>query len=60
MSCSECEKVANMMHAVLDGEASCDEMKEFEYHLDNCIKCESHFHKEKELFKEIKAKLKHK
>jgi anti-sigma factor (TIGR02949 family) len=60
MSCKECEKVADMMHAVLDGEATCNEMKEFEMHLDNCINCSSHYHEEKELFKEIKAKMKHK
>lgn len=60
MSCKECDKVATMMHAVLDGEASCEEMKEFEQHLDKCLKCSDHYHEEKELFKEIKSKMQHK
>lgn len=60
MSCNECKKVADMMHAVLDGEATCDEMKEFEQHLDMCIKCSGHYQEEKKLFQEIKAKLQQK
>ncbi len=57
MACKECDKIASMIHAILDGEATCDEMKEFEQHLDNCIHCSSYYHEEKELFTEIKAKM---
>jgi anti-sigma factor (TIGR02949 family) len=60
MSCNDCQKVANMMHAILDGEASKQEMTDFEMHLDKCMKCQDHYESEKNLFKEIKAKLEQK
>lgn len=53
----DCQKVGDMLHAVLDGEVSCDELEFFNQHLDNCSNCNGHVDKEKQLFKEIKTKL---
>ncbi|PRY16174.1 putative zinc finger protein [Pontibacter ummariensis] len=40
---TECEKVANMLDMVIDGEASTEEQVYFNNHLEKCVSCfESH------------------
>ena len=58
MSCDDCNKVVDMLHAVIDGEASCEELNQFNEHLDRCVKCSDHVQNEKRLFEEIKSKIK--
>ncbi|MFT2007338.1 zf-HC2 domain-containing protein [Pontibacter sp. 13R65] len=40
---TECEKVANILDLVIDGEASSDEQHYFNSHIEECVSCfESH------------------
>ena len=57
MSCSDCKKVGDMIHAVMDDEVTCEELKAFNEHLENCTNCSSHVEKERVLFDQIKAKM---
>lgn len=57
MSCTDCNKVKEMLHTVIDGEVNSDDLKSFNEHLDKCIGCKDHYHEEKILLQEIKNKI---
>ena len=57
MPCNDCEKAANMLQVVIDGEASKEDLTEFEMHLSKCSNCANAYETEKKLLQAIKNKI---
>ena len=53
----DCSKFNALIHSVIDGEVTTEDLKFFEKHRDDCIHCLEHYGAEKEFVDEIRAKL---
>lgn len=59
-SCGNCEKVHEILHVIIDDEATQDEENFFKDHVDDCSPCLEKYNIEKSLIDKIKSKLSHK
>ncbi len=57
VSCSDCKQVATIIHHVIDGEATCDEVEFFNKHIEKCSPCLDKYQVEKDMLQTVREKI---